>query len=184
MARGRKPLSDAIKALKGNPGKRKLLLDGKEQAPDKIVKPDFVSGAQEKRMFEAVVKLASRFIRNSDSFALGRYAYYLSRWAENKKRLKNEDDFYETSTKHGDMLRKHPGSELMLKYEIALLRLEDRLGLSPAARMTIAKGMLLGQSQLPLPLDGEQPQQPDQMPSPSAAIAPIGFLNQASKTIQ
>lgn len=182
MARGRKALPDAVKALKGNPGKRPLMLDGKETKPDKIARPEFLTGKEERRLFENIILLASRFVRNSDSFALGRYAYYLSRWAVNKKLLKDEDDFYETSSPHSEkMIRKHPGSEIMLKYEIALLRLEDRLGLSPAARMTIAKGMLLGGGQMPLPLEGEGDPKTE---SPAANLGAVGFLAQASKTIQ
>lgn len=180
MARGRKAVPDEIKALKGNPGKRRLVLPAADEPRAKIELPKYITGEIEKTIFKRVSLELNRvrFIRQTDVDALARWAYYLSKWIGLKKRVdaKNADVYYETESKHGKMLRTHPIFASLLQIERMLMALEDRLGLNPSSRQTIVRG-IINSPQLPggdlFKPDAEQPQgKTDQPPKPSA----LGFL--------
>lgn len=189
MARGRKALPDEIKALKGNPGKRRLNLDPQADNELGLVKaPDYVSGEAEKKIFARVAQELNhaRFVRRTDADALGRWCVYLAKWVSIKKRLdagkQHADVYYETASKHGKMLRVHPLFASLFKIEQHLMALEDRIGLNPTARQAIVRGLINAPS---LPAgdlfgDAQKPEGP--MPAkehaaPELAKGPIGFLN-------
>lgn len=180
MARGRKALPDEIKALKGNPGKRKLLL----QAPDdaaarKIATPSYITEDSQKAIFKRVSEEINRlrFIRQTDVDALARWSYYLAKWIGLKKRIdaKNADVYYETKSKHGKMLRTHPIFASLLQIERVLVSLEDRLGLNPVSRQQIIRGIF---QTVPLPANTDLfGQPPPDNPAPKDKASPIGFMN-------
>lgn len=186
MTRGRKALPDEIKALKGNPGKRRLNLGREttaEESPN-IPAPAFVSSATERQIFARVCEAlaAARFVRRTDADALGRWAVYLARWVSIKKRLdgKKADVYYETKSKHGKMLRVHPLFASLFKVEQHLMALEDRLGLNPTSRQSIVRGLINAPSLPPGDLfaDGaEKPAAPEKPAAMAADEGPLGFLN-------
>lgn len=186
MARGRRALPDEIKALKGNPGKRRLILDQADDKMGPIKAPSYVSTEDEKRIFERVAgDLARvRFIKATDADALGRWCVYLARWVAIKRRLngKKADVYYETASKHGKMLRVHPLFASMFKIEQHLMALEDRIGLNPTSRQAILRG-LINAPQLPaggMFDEAEKPAKPVATDGDEKMAAltlnPIGFL--------
>lgn len=188
MPRGRKALPDEIKALKGNPGKRRLMISQAEDSVATSVKaPGYVTTVDEKAIFQRVsAQLASvRFIRATDADVLGRWCVYMAKWVSIKKRLqgKRADVYYETQSKHGKMLRAHPLFASMLKIEQHLMALEDRIGLNPSSRQAILRG-LINAPNLPkgdLFDDAERPVAPIVTDADrkiaAEALGPVGFLS-------
>lgn len=195
MSRGRRAQPDAVKALKGNPGKRKLALTraGKSDRGAKhvaIQPPEFLTAERERVIFTRVVDdyLQRRVARAPDLTAYARWASYVHRWISCKEQLDGKATWFKSTSKHGDLLRRHPLFKDMLDLERVMQSLEDRLGLNPIARQNIIKGL----SAMPAALGGlfgeEQPAgedkpQPDD-PSPEQqppAISPLGFLQSAGK---
>jgi P27 family predicted phage terminase small subunit len=187
LARGRKPLPDAVKAAKGNPGKRRLVSMAEEPAAA-LKTPEFLTGAEERRVFRLVCDelVQRRFVRETDVNGLARWASYMAKWIRATKDLGKKRSYYETASRHGKMLRVHPLHVIIRDMERLLIPLEDRLGLNPAARQTIIRGMMMpaGQGTLfPEPVKPET--SPEQLVDPSA-VQPahadaLGFLAQASK---
>ncbi|BBF93366.1 P27 family phage terminase small subunit [Blastochloris tepida] len=195
MPRGRRSQPDDIKALKGNPGKRRLALKagvdhGETKAPLAHVElPDFLTHERERAIFQRVVDdlLQRRVARQADLAAYARWAHYLHRWIECKDALDGVSLAYETASKHGTMLRKHPLFAAMVDLERLLMALEDRLGLNPAARQTIIRGL----AALPPAFLGDLFEEDRREraaagdPAPSAkeaappADSPLGFLARA-----
>lgn len=190
MARGRRALPDEIKALKGNPGKRKLVLGQTEERAGPIKAPAYVSSVDEKQIFARVAdELARvRFIKATDADVLGRWCVYLAKWVSIKKRLqtgKNSNVYYETESKHGKMLRVHPLFASLFKIEQHLMALEDRIGLNPSSRQAILRGIINAPN---IPAGGmfdeaEKPQAPLVTEADRAKaeleLGPLGFLGAA-----
>lgn len=197
MARGRRAQPDAVKALKGNPGKRKLALakrakgdpspGAKSQA---LAIPEFLTQEREREIFRRIVDdyLQRRIARSVDLTAYARWASYVHRWVTCKEKLDGKATYFKSTSKHGDLLRRHPLFKDMLDLERVMQSLEDRLGLNPIARQNIIKGLsampaalggLFGDDQ-PASDDKSQPDDPspDQQPP---AVSPLGFLQEAGK---
>lgn len=196
MARGRKPIPDEIKELKGNPGKRRLLLkaSGVEPPPrlDQVtmIMPEFLTQDREKEIFRRVVEdyLQRRVARVPDLTAYGRWASYVHRWISCKEQLDGKSTWFKSVSKHGEMLRRHPLFRDMLDIERMLMALEDRLGLNPVARQTIIRGL----AAMPAALGGmfDQGDDEDREERPAeeiqgetvAVVGALGFLQAAGKT--
>lgn len=196
MARGRRAQPDAVKALKGNPGKRKLALTkvGKASAPvpkpAAASPPEFLTNERERLIFTRVVDdyLQRRVARAPDLTAYARWASYVHRWISCKEQLDGKATWFKSTSKHGDLLRRHPLFKDMLDLERVMQSLEDRLGLNPIARQNIIKGL----SAMPAALGGlfgdeqsadEDKPQPDE-PKPEdqpPAVSPLGFLQGAGR---
>src|SRR5579884_3616481 len=167
--RGRRQKPDELKRLAGNPGKRKLAADDSlaaaAPAPDQapIETPDFLTHARERVIFERVVVeyLRRRIARRQDVIAYARWAHYVHRWIKCKETLGDGDTWYETKSRHGDMLRMHPMAKEQVQLERMLQSLEDRLGLNPVARQNVLRGL----AALPAPLGGLFDDKPDDKPA-------------------
>jgi len=186
MTRGRKALPDEIKALKGNPGKRRLnIAPAEEGVTRKIETPDYLKGETEKAIFKRVSDELNRirFLRQTDTDVLGRWCYYMSKWISLKHRVeaKKADVYYETESKHGKMLRTHPVFASLLQIERMLMALEDRLGLNPSSRQTILRGLINSPNIPAGGLFGETPpvksKEETALPAPANKSA-LGFLTQ------
>ena len=188
MPRGRRALPDEVKALKGNPGKRRLILDQGDGDGGPVKAPSYVTTVMEREIFKRVsTQLSSvRFIKATDSDALARWAVWMAKWVDIKKRLsaKRADVYYETKSKHGKMLRAHPLYASMIQIDKQLMALEDRIGLNPTSRQAILRGLINAPSLPTGSLFGEDVEKP-QAPSMSAADrkevaanvdGPLGFL--------
>lgn len=198
MPRGRRAIPDEVKALKGNPGKRRMAL--KSVSGDAAVKsdaprvalaiPEFLTQDREREIFRKIVDdyMQRRIARGPDLTAYARWASYVHRWISCKEDLEGKPTWFKSSSKHGDLLRRHPIFKDMLDIERVLQSLEDRLGLNPTARQNIIRGL----SAMPAALGGlfgdEQPPESDK-PEVSAGAAlegppplsPLGFLQSAGK---
>lgn len=196
MPRGRRPLPDEIKALRGNPGKRKLAQDqdasGKKPPPKKpilIEPPAFLTDEREKQIFLRVVKdfMPRNVAHSSDLTAYGRWAAYVHRWIHCKEQLDGKETYYISESKWGVLRRRHPFFKDMLDLERVLQTLEDRLGLNPIARQNLIRGL----AALPAPLGGlfdDPPPEdageqdgtaPEPLPAPEES--PLGYLHDASR---
>jgi P27 family predicted phage terminase small subunit len=186
MARGRYRQSDALKALRGNPHGHKLEL--KRAAADAIPPPAtpmpveipaFLTTERSREIFRRIIDdyLQNRIARRADIAAFGRWACYLDRWIDVKHDLDGRVLTYETVSKHGKLIRRHPDFQVMTDLERLLQSLEDRLGLNPIARQNYLRGL----AALPAPLaglfnDGREQKQTGE-PQPDN---PLGFLQRAS----
>lgn len=189
MTRGRRPIPDEIKELKGNPGKRRLSLDkarGKSDAAPKpaaaLQIPEFLSGVREREIFRRVVEdyLQRRVARAPDLTAYGRWAHYLDRWIICKETLQGKATYFKSESKHGTLLRRHPVFKDQLDLERVLQSLEDRLGLNPVARQNIMKGLAalppaLGDLFGDEPPPTDSPREPEQAPQ-APVESPLAFL--------
>lgn len=189
MTRGRKPQPDAVKAAKGNPGKRKLRENDQgtieqTQQLKKVDVPEFLVAPRERELFRRIVDdfVMRRIARKPDLTAYARWAHYVHRWILCKETLEGKATWYKTESNHGEMLRRHPMFKDQLDIERVLQSLEDRLGLNPVARQNIIRGLaavppamtgLFAEDQE----DNKDPQQPggggDQAPEEKS---PVGLL--------
>lgn len=197
MARGRRALPDEVKALKGNPGKRRMALKSaagetvKAESPRAILAiPEFLTHERERDIFRKIVDdyMQRRIARAPDLTAYARWASYVHRWVSCKEKLDGKSTYFKSSSKHGELLRRHPLFKDMLDLERVLQSLEDRLGLNPTARQNIIRGL----SAMPAALGGlfgdEQPAESDKpeisdgdAPDGPPPVSPLGFLQAAGK---
>lgn len=194
MPRGRRAIPDEVKALKGNPGKRKLALQsaGADDArpastPSPLTFPEFLTGPREREIYRRVVEeyLQRNVARSTDLNAYGRWAHYLDRWWLLKDTLKDQPDIYKVASNHGTYFRQNPLHKLKLDHEKVLQSLEDRLGLNPAARQNLMRGL----AALPPPAlsgffgDDAPEKNPDDKSGPAApidAVSALGYLENAA----
>lgn len=197
MARGRRSIPDEIKALKGNPGKRKLALDkiGKRERgaarPQQFIAdaPDYLTQDGERQAFRmALESLPGNVARRSDTHAIARWATWLNIWVSAKLKLDGKAHWYESESKHGKFLREHPISKRMHQAETHLVSLEDRLGLNIVARNNIVHRLFQMPGPPPGGLFGDDRQdEKNDQPIPIDGVAepevlsPLGFLQQAGK---
>lgn len=198
MARGRRAQPDAVKALKGNPGKRKLLLEKGAAAPGPAKQsplqiPEFLEADREIVIFRRVVEdyLQRRIARPADLTQYARWAHYLNQWIDAKESIKKNGGrtYYLVQSNHGKRLARLPSFKDMLDLERVLQALEDRLGLNPAARQNIIKGL----QAMPAALGGlfgeekpgddgaDEKPNPEDVPTAEQVMSPLGFLQNAGK---
>lgn len=196
MPRGRRRIPDEVKALKGNPGKRKLVLEGVgkvEMRPaakiPALVIPEFLTQDREREIFKRIVEdyLQRRVARPVDFTAYARWASYIHRWVSCKESLDGKATYFRSESKWGQLLRRHPLFKDMLDLERVLQSLEDRLGLNPIARQNIIRGLAAVPPALGGLFGDEEPKEPDEskpqpdMPPPAPDIGPLGYLEAARK---
>lgn len=195
MTRGRKAQPDEIKELRGNPGKRRLLAleAAKKQQriapapPSKIETPEWLSNEREIAIFRMVIEeyQQNRIARTTDVHAYARWAHYMRRWIDAKEALGDTSSFYQIESNHGKRLALHPLLVVMFRCEAEITKQEDRLGLNPAARQNIIRGMstlapgadLFGQ----VPQGAGQADDDDDLAEATAVESPLGFLTGAGK---
>lgn len=188
VRRGRKVLPAEIKALKGNPGKRKLnFLDGEGWSKTASIPlmpsakiPNFLTEEREREAFRTAVDdyLQRRVARTSDLSAYGRWAYYLCKWIYCKEQLLGKQTFLAGA----NGFKRNPLFRDMLDLERALQSLEDRLGLNPMARQSIIRGLVAMPALLESIPDEKPPEEPSKEKEPPLPeVSPLGFLQSAGK---
>lgn len=194
MPRGRRSQPDEVKALKGNPGKRRLALTKKPAAKPARTRapvtpiPAFLTDKREREIFRRIVDdyLQRRIARTPDLTAYARWAHYVHRWIDCKEKLdaRGGDTFFESESKHGKLLRRHPLFKDQLDVERVLQSLEDRLGLNPIARQNLIRGLaalppalgeLFGDDEKPRS-EAPEPDAPAKSPEVPAPESPLGYL--------
>jgi len=145
MGRGHKQHSDEVKALRGNPGQRRLQLQQPETVAvpvgisqisvlDTAPIPAFLDRPEEQVAFRTIVEdyLQRRVARAGDLAAYGRWSVYLQMFIEVKRKVIAEQAHVATESKS-------PLMRVMKDLEEMLRALEDRLGLNPMARQQIIR---------------------------------------------
>ncbi len=184
MARGPKATPDALKALKGNPGKRSAKRDASPVSVDVLVgKASAPSWLPEeaKRIWNQLAPELERaqLLKRPDALTFARYCKNFSLWLAAAEKLETEELVVTTSSEHVTMDRINKNLQVMLLIEKRLEALEDRFGLNPAERQKImlqrAQGAGLGTGELPF----DQPANPVRasLAKPAAPSSPVGFLN-------
>jgi hypothetical protein len=195
MTRGRRAKPDAVKALAGNPGKRKLAAvnaegsraTGIKPAPQKIDTPYFLNQEKEKEVFaEALRVLPANMVRRSDTWVIARWAHWMTVWAACKIALDGNMHWYESKSKHGDLKREHPIAKRMDKAEGHLISLEDRIGLNVVARNNIVHKLFNMPNSGPpgeLFRDDDETDKDLPPPTPQPDVSAIGYLARARSPI-
>ncbi len=196
MSRGRRAKPAEIKALLGNPGKRRLALlspkagaSGADVAPSiHVPEPPSFLDDDEREAFAFVYEtMPLNLVRESDKVAVSRWAGWLVKWVNAKRRLADKgNDSYVSVSKHGSFVRVDADFNVMCKAEANLVTLEDRLGLNTVARSNLTSKLF----QMPGPHPGAlfEDDEPAAGKKPAAEapavkeeIDPLGFLDGAGK---
>lgn len=189
MAKGRKHQPAAVKAAKGNTGRRPVVKDpAATSAPLPtvgIAAPAWLDGDALKIWnIHAPISAQLKLLTEADVNAFGRYCQNFSSWIVARKDLLKRGMTYTVKSAHGSYIRKNPSFDQMHALENDLVRLEDRFGMNPAERQRIfavrAAGAGMGGGQLPL--DGGRDNAGDKLSGndddqPPAGSGPVGFLN-------
>ena len=196
MARGRRAQSPEVKALKGNPGKRRLALENASKGATRpkrfsVDPPEYLTQDGERDAFNMVLgTLPANIVRASDVHAIARWATWLYVWTSCKLKLDGKAHWYESESKHGKFLREHPIAKRMNQAEAHLVTLEDRLGLNIVARNSIVHRLFQMPGAHPGGMFVDDPRAdetpgtdpPTDAPGPmEMPQSPLGFLQQASK---
>lgn len=200
MSRGRRAKPAEIKALLGNPGKRRLALSkgaggsggrASAAAAAPLEMPAFLTQESEKKAFQEVMRaLPPNLVRQSDAVAFGRWAAWMTVWVTCKLALDGKKHWYTTSSEHSpEIHREHPLSKKMDKAEAHLVTLEDRLCLNIVARNNVMHRLFNMPGAHPGGgLFGAEPSEDDKRPitEADAPIAepdldPTGFIERAGK---
>lgn len=171
MTPGPKPKPTEVAELQGNPGHRPLV-----KSPDALPgidgsAPERLDAIARDIWLSLMPRLKSLgYVRATDAFTLERYCGYASMWLGLKIKVTEIGVSYETESKHGKMQRINPDFAALLRVEDKMQALEDRFGLTPAARQQIlARVTDPGDLQLSLP--GSAAHQ-DSTSSPIGLFAP------------
>lgn len=109
-----------------------------------------------------------KMLKPSHHFALARYCDYLARWLVLRDKVNANGESYETESRHGRMQRLNPDFVALTRVETVLGDLEEKFGLTPAARQRILQ-LRARQGEL-LPTGQPAPAQQDD-------DTPLGLLN-------
>lgn len=177
MARGRRPDAPALKELKGNPGKRRIVKASVAAAPGELgPAPGTLKTAGAKRLWDEIGTELQRmnFLRASDRPAFARYCETLDRYWDVTQRMGKGGETYMTESAHGSMLRIHPLFAVQERLAKRLEGLEDRFGLNPQARQQYL--LRMAQAQLPLLPLGQPGEKPAGEAPPPDGGSPVGLL--------
>lgn len=185
--RGRRPHPDALKALKGNPGKKRLFAEDdmivSTAPPAPVELPSFLTHEREQEIFRRVIGdfIHRRIARPADVNAYARWAVYLNRWMAAKEYLDGKHTFYQAAVARGGT-RYVPAPQWkdMIDLEHCICSLEDRLGLNPTARQSIIRGLStmpvdLGGIELRQKPKGQAARKAEEIEAPAEPPSPIGF---------
>lgn len=176
--KGRRADPAAVKEAKGNPGKRTVTKE--EVAAVEVViglKPPAELSAAAKKLWNKHAPDLQRlnFLQASDVPAFARYCETLALFWKACRALGRKSPVYKVVSPQGTYQRLNPWFAIMDRTNRTLIALEDRFGISPAARQTITYRLAQGAgagagagSQQELLLPGENGAESDN---------PVGFLN-------
>jgi hypothetical protein len=152
MARGRRAKPAEVKALLGNPGKRRLALSGTASGSHaaaslvatKIEPPAYLTAQREREVFAwALEYLPANIVRHHGHSCAGALGDLDQRVHHCKLALDGKQHWYTTSSEHSPQIhREHPLAKRMDKAEAHLVTLEDRLCLNIVARNNVMHRIL------------------------------------------
>jgi P27 family predicted phage terminase small subunit len=141
MRRGPKPESAAVKIAKGNPSKRKIGVEPRDEtksdlpvvkAPDFLTKSDLVHW---RNLSPRLIQL--KLLSDVDATAFARYCSALNRWVKIKQILDKEGETYTVESPHGKYVRARPEVNTEDKLHRQLESYEAKFGLNPSDRQRI-----------------------------------------------
>lgn len=184
---GRKAMSPELKEARGNPGKRPVR---KRETAKTVLqrimlsRPAWLTDRLARRVWTQLHDHLP-FLRDSDVNAFGRYCQYLSDWVTANKEIAAGKMVYETSSAHVEgMLRINPWFTVRSRIEDDLVKLEEKIGMTPIDRQRIIVGLANGAGMTPGDLFGNRSADPDDggegiappLPLADDDIATIGGL--------
>lgn len=198
MPRGRRAKPAEVKALLGNPGKRRLALNNDAgghgtAAPAATLKfeaPIALTPEEQRLFIWATSSLPSNLIRESDLIEFARWATWMCVFVLCKTALQGRQHWYTTSSEHSpEIHREHPLSKKMDRAEAHLITLEDRLCLNIVARNNVMHRLFNMPAAHPgSGLFGQEPSEDDKKkPDAEGPVAPqpdhdpLGFMERAGK---
>lgn len=135
-------MSPELQEARGNPGKRPIRkvtrVRGKRAA---IERPKWLSETIAKQVW---LRLSGslHWLRREHADVFGRYCVYIANWVEATKEIRKGGMVYETSSAHVEnMLRINPWFTVRSRIEDDLVKLEEKLGLTPIDRQKVIAGM-------------------------------------------
>lgn len=180
MARGRKSQPAAIKEAKGNPGKRPVPAAEASVPEHTQDVPAWLTDREAVRVWKQLSQDLRKInlLKSTDHVAFARYCYYVGLWIKETKLLKGKPATYTTTSKHvGKMQRLNQSLVVVLRLEQVIVKLEEQLGLTPAARQGLLQ-RLAAQPALP---GLNMPDQPSRDPAaPAASPSPVGGLRRGN----
>lgn len=201
MARGRKPETAELQAVKGAPGKRmshqaaaairSAIEDGgKRKTPAKL-EPIQIGQARppkwlrrSRKAIEVWNELAPllgnlNLVSSLDAIPLGRYCRYVVEWIAADQAVRKEGTWYTAKGTNGEDLKKrHPAWQACQDLEKMLREIEAAFGMRPDSRFKILRDQTtVAHGALPLFDRDEEQRQPDAQPPTNPAEAdPLGLL--------
>ncbi|RYE43620.1 MAG: P27 family phage terminase small subunit [Hyphomicrobiales bacterium] len=141
---GRKPMSPELKEARGNPGKRPVQKKSPTPVMKRValVRPAWLTDKFAKAVWDQL-QGSLHFLRQSDVNVFARYCVYLANWVDaNKKIEATGGAVYETSSAHVEgMLRINPWFSVRSRLEDDLVKIEEKVGLTPLDRQKIIVSM-------------------------------------------
>lgn len=142
MIPGPKPKPAEISEKQGNPGHRAAASTPDAVAIDAAA-PSFLTDVGVEIWTAYIPKLRTMgFVKDTDRMAFARLCDHMARWLDLRAKVALKGESYTTESRHGKMDRINPDFAAMLRVEEKLVQLEDRFGLTPAARQQIAARMV------------------------------------------
>lgn len=177
---GPKPKPGEIAAQQGNPGHRPIVTAPSAPSIDPTT-PDWLDDQGREIWSLYMPKLRSMgFVKETDRMAFARLCDHTARWMRLRVKVNAKGESYETVSRHGTMNRINPDFAAMLRLEEKLVSLEDRFGLTPAARQQILS-RLTGPGDIDVTNSGQaadaSPSSPIGMFAPRPRTSDDGRLN-------
>jgi P27 family predicted phage terminase small subunit len=153
---GRRAKPAEVAQAQGNPGHRKLAVTPAAVPKLGVEAPHWLAKDARTIWAELVTVLGPlNFVKQTDVVAVARYADHLARYIRLSAEVSKKGGIaYETSTPHGTMQRLHPNFAALVRTESMLVTLEDRIGMSPAARQSLMTRAAAGLGMSPPPEGG------------------------------
>lgn len=179
MAAGRKPKPAEAKEAAGNPGKRRIAKTPDSLPSASLPAPKFLSKQAKivwDRAAPGLIKI--NFLRATDIDAFARYCEHVAEFWMLTRRLRRDGLTYWTDSNHGKLKRLNPDFQARDRIERQLVPLEDRFGLSTAARQQIMQRLA---DRIPMDpgMQNRAENQGDMLSAQSGQDedTPVGFLN-------
>lgn len=137
VRKGRKPLPNKLKILRGNPGRRPISEAEPKPEPGVPRAPDWLSPVARQEWERIVPRLAAiGLLTMVDGFALEGFCVSYGHWVEHERIIARTGTVYSPSNKkNSKYLQQVPHVSIAQKY-LALARMfATELGLSPSARV-------------------------------------------------
>ena len=177
--RGPKPDSAAVKTAKGNPSRRPIGHDPRENLAVPVMRVDPPTWLKNeglrvwKRLAPKLYGIKILTVVDSETFA--RYCNNFGRWIKLQRNIQKEGEYYDTGT---GFARPHPAMMIVLRLEPVLERAEDRFGLNPSERQRLFAARAQGSSQDLFSSETSNNKEPEVKQQVSLEDAPaIGALN-------